>query len=709
MSKAGTRRAAAAGLLGAALALAGPPPLATAPTRPNLLLVTVDTLRPDRLGCYGSARIKTPAIDRLAAAGVVFDRAFAHTPLTLPSHASILLGTTPLTHGVHDNGYFKVPEGLPSLATTLKGRGYATGAFVGAFPLDARFGLDRGFDVYDDRYGSGTGLDFQFVERKAENVVAAALDWLDGRAGPWFVWVHVFDPHQPYEAPAPYAGLYKDDPYGAEVAYADASLAKLFAFLDRSSQAGSTVVVLTGDHGQSLGEHGETTHGYFAYNSTLRVPLVMAGPGLKPGRVQANVCHIDIFPTVCDLLGLAPPSFLQGRSLGPAARGKGLAELAARPIYFESLYAYYRRGWAPLRGYIEGPRKFIDLPKPEIYDLASDLGEARNLAGPEVARDKARLAALIKAGAGSGPGQAARPQLGASAREKLQSLGYVGGFQPPTKTVFGPEDDLKTLLPYNGKFEQAQDLYFRGQTGSSIALLRELVRERPDFDNPYLFLVTVYEKQGRLAEAEALLKGGAAANPRNYKLAIEHGIVLAELGRNDEAIAVLEKAAAMIDWDPELWNYTGVAYWNKGDLGRAVTAYERALALDPQYAAVLANLGTVRTAQAMRDKDAAALRQAMDLFNKALASDPRDVAALNGLGAAYRLLGDVDAAIASFERALAIEPGHKLALYNLGTARFDRGDKAGALAALTEYKKRYGPALPAREKADLEALMARCR
>jgi arylsulfatase A-like enzyme/Flp pilus assembly protein TadD len=684
------------------------PVRAAAASRPNLLLITVDTLRPDRLGCYGSRLVKTPAIDRLAAGGAVFDRAFAHTPLTLPSHTSILLGTTPLQHGVHDNGNFKVPDGLPTLATFLKERGYATGAFIGAFPLDARFGLDRGFDVYDESYGSGTGLDFQFVERKAEAVVGAALAWLDGRAGPWFVWVHVFDPHQPYEPPAPYAARYKDDPYGGEVAYVDASLAKLFAWLGDSRQAGSTVVVLTGDHGQSLGEHGETTHGYFAYNSTLWIPLLVAGPGVKPGRVEANVCHVDIFPTICDLLGLPKPSYLQGLSLLPAVRGRDLAALAARPIYFESLYAYYRRGWAPLRGFIEGPRKFIDLPIPEIYDLQADFNETKNLAGPDVSRDQARLAGLVKAG--SSGASAARPELGASSREKLQSLGYVGGFQPPpAKTDFRPADDLKTLLPYNQKFERAQDLYFRGQTEPSIALLRELVKERPDFDNPYLFLVTVYEKQGRLAEAEALLKAGVAANPRNYKLAIEHGIVLAEIGRSDQAVAILEKAAGMIDWDPELWNYMGVAYWNKGDLANAVTAYERALALDPKYAAVLANLGTAQTALAMRDKDPALLRKAMDLFKRALESDPRDASALNGLGAAYRLLGDVDAAISCFEQALAVQPGHKFALYNLGTASLDKGDKAKAAAALTQYKERYGKTLTPQEKAALDALLAQCR
>jgi arylsulfatase A-like enzyme/Flp pilus assembly protein TadD len=708
MSSSWTRRAAQIGLAVAALPLFSTLPLGAAATRPNLLLITVDTLRPDRLSCYGSPYVKTPVIDRLAGSGVVFSRAFAHTPLTLPSHANILLGTTPLQHGVHDNGNFKVPDNLPSLTTFLKDHGYATGAFIGAFPLDARFGLDRGFDVYDQSYGSGTGLDFQFAERRAGAVVAGALSWLDGRAGPWFLWIHVFDPHQPYDPPEPFASRFKADPYSGEVAYVDSALAKLSTYLDDSHQAGSTVVVITGDHGQSLGEHGETTHGYFAYNSTLWIPLVISGPGVKPGRVEGNVCHIDIFPTVCDLLDLPRPAYLQGLSLVPAIRGRDMASLASRPIYFESLYAYYRRGWAPLRGFIEGPKKFIDLPLPEVYDLKADFKEAKNLAGGQsLSQERARLSGLIKSG--SGPDRAARPQLGAASREKLQSLGYVGGFQPPAKDHFEASDDLKTLLPYNHKFEQAQELYFGGQAEQSIALLRELVRDRPDFDNPYLFLVTVYEKQGRLTDAEAVLKTGSASNPRNYKLAIEYGIVLAELGRNDEAIAVLNKAAGMIDWDPELWNYLGVAFWNKGDLGNAVTAYEQALALDPRYAVVLSNLGTALASQAMQNKDPAALRRAMDSFKRALQCDPRDAAAYNGLGAAYHLLGDVDAAISCYEQAVAIEPDHKLALFNLGTAYLDKGDKARALTCLTKYRERFYGSLPPREKASLDALIGKCR
>jgi arylsulfatase A-like enzyme/Flp pilus assembly protein TadD len=702
-----THRAQRIGLVLAVLDLASGLSLSAAGSRPNLLLITIDTLRPDRLGCYNSPYLKTPTIDRLAAAGVVFSRAFAHTPLTLPSHTNILLGTTPLQHGVHDNGNFRVPEDRPNLATYLKQNGYATGAFIGAFPLDARFGLNRGFDVYDEAYGSGTAMDFKFAERKAEAVVAGAVAWLDGRPGPWFVWIHCFDPHQPYEPPEPFLTQFKNDLYSGEVAYVDAALAKLFGYLESSHQAGSTVVVLTGDHGQSLGEHGETTHGYFAYNSTLWVPLIISGPAIKPGRVEANVCHIDIFPTVCELLGLARPAYLQGRSLLPAMRGKDLVALASRPIYFESLYAYYRRGWAPLRGFIEGPKKFVDSPISEVYDLKADFGESRNLAGKDLGRERAGLAGLIKSE--SGPGAAPRTLLDAGAREKLQSLGYVGGFQPPTKTNFGPEDDLKTLLPYNHKFEEAQDLYFHGQADRSIQLLRELLQERPDFDNPYLFLVTIYEKQQRPAEAEAVLKTGSEANPRNYKLAIEYGMVLAEVGKNDEAIGVLTKALSMIDWDPELWNYLGVAYWNKGDLDHATTAYEHALSLDPKYAVVLSNLGTVETELAMKNRDAAPARRAMDHFKRAIENDPQDAAAYNGLGAVYRMLGDLDAAVTCWAQAVGIDPVHRFALYNLGKAYLDEGDKAKASTYLTRFKERYYKTLTPKDKASLEALLEKCR
>jgi arylsulfatase A-like enzyme/Flp pilus assembly protein TadD len=690
-----------------ALLLALPAVASPAPARrPNVLLVTIDTLRPDRLSCYSQRYLQTPNIDRVAAGGVVFTRAFAHSPMTLPSHANILLGTTPLQHGVHDNGIFRVPENLPNLATYLKQSGYATGAVVGAFPLDSRFGLDRGFDLYDDYYGAGPFIENQFVERKADAVVDNALAWLRGTAEPWFLWVHLFDPHQPYEPPEPYATKFKDDPYSGESAYVDSALARLFGHLGDSGGADSTVVVITGDHGQALGEHGEATHGYFAYNSALWVPLIVAGPGVKPGRVDQNVCHVDIFPTVCDLVGLPKPPYLQGVSLVPAIRGK---EIPARAIYFESLDPYYRAGWAPLRGFIEARRKFIDQPIPELYDLGSDFNETKNLAGPDVEKDRAALAKLVKAGTAAGSAAAAKPKLDAEAQRKLQSLGYVGGYQPSAKESFGPQDDLKTLLPFIARFEEAEGTYYLGEAAKSIGLLRDLIRDRPDYAEPYTFLMTIYEKQELTAEAEAVLRKGAADNPRNYKLVLQHGGLLAELGRNDEAIGVLMKAAALIDWDPELWNYLGLAYMNKGDLDQAKTAYDRARSLDPKYAPVLCNLGTVHWTLARKNKDQAALEKALDYYKQALEADPNYAAAYNGLGAVYRLTGDRDAAIFCWGEAVRLDPTHKFALYNLGVAYLEKGDKANALTYLKRYKDRYYKVLSASEKSALDADIAKCR
>ncbi len=680
------------------------PGVAPAAERSNLLLITIDTLRPDRLSCYDSRFLKTPNIDSLAASGVVFSRAFSHVPLTLPAHTDILLGMTPLGHGVHDNGIFKVSDKLPTLAGYLKQNGYATGAFVGAFPLDSRFGLTQGFDVYDDNYGSGVALSFRYVERKAERVIQGALAWLKDQPSPWFLWIHVFDPHQPYEPPEPYKTQFKNDLYSGEVAYVDASLAKLFGYLRDSGQWDSTLTVLTADHGQSLGEHDEATHGYFAYNSTLWIPLIISGPGLKPVRVEQNVSHTDIFPTVCDLLGLDKPGYLQGVSLLPAMRGK---ELAERSIYFESLYPYYRRGWGPIRGYIRGAEKFIDSPIPELYDLKADFSENTNLAGKDLNRQRDELSKLIKSE--SVAGTKPNPRLDKETQRRLESLGYVGGYQPQIKEKFGPEDDLKTLRPFNRMFDRVLALYLRGQKEDSIKLLRQLIQERPDFDSAYLFLVTLYEEQNKMAEAEAVLRKGAESNPRSYKLAVEYGIVLAEAGRNDEAISVLNKASGLIDWDPELWNYLGVAYWNKGDLKQALAAYNKGLALDPEYAVVLNNLGSVTFVQAKKDKDPVALRQASEYFKRAIGADPDFSSAYNGLGGVYRTMGDLDAAIFCWGKAVELSPNHKFALYNLGTAYLDKGDKQKALTYLTRYKEHYYAVLPAQEKASLDADLAKCR
>jgi len=672
----------------------------------NLLLITIDTLRPDRLSCYSREHLRTPNIDSLAERGTLFLKAFAHTPTTLPSHTNILLGTTPLHHGVHDNHNFIVREEFLTLAEHLKANGYSTGAFVGAFPLDSRFGLTQGFDVYDDNYGSKNYQEFSYVERKAEKVVQKALEWLSVREQPWFLWVHCFDPHQQYEPPEPFKSEYKDAPYNGEVAYVDASLGKLLAYLEEKGLEGKTLVVFTGDHGESLGEHGESTHGYFAYNSTLWIPLIIASPEGKPRVVEQYACHVDIFPTVCDILGLEKPGHLQGISLVPAMKGK---KLPSRSIYFESLYPYYNRGWAPLRGLIMGRKKFMDSPIPELYDLERDFHERENLAESEgLDAFRSGLEKLVREEAYAGEGSARR-KLDREAVEKLKSLGYISSPRTSGKEDFGPEDDLKVLLPYQNRLQRAMGAYHKGRVDEGIAILEKIVQERKDFDQAYAYLATLYKVKRNYRRAVEILRQGYQNCPQSYKVITTFGIFLTEIREYEAAIGILQEGLKIMDYDPDIWNYLGVAYWRKGDLEEALEAFERSLELDHNYPIAFNNMGSVFLSKYLESKDGENLQKAIDLFQKAISLDPGYASAYNGLGAAYIQAGDVDRAVSSWEKAVEINPDLGFALYNLGLAYARRGDQAVALEYLERYRKKEGARLSPREKEKLEALIRKLK
>jgi arylsulfatase A-like enzyme len=344
----------------------------------NLLLITVDTLRSDRVGAFGGAAGVTPALDRLAAEGVRLTRTYSAAPLTLPAHASIMTAVSPPVHGVRANGLFRLATASPTLAAVLATAGYRTGAFVGAFVLDARFGLNRGFETYDDRYDESSAT-ADSAERRGEDVIKPAAAWILAGAGPWFAWVHLYDPHDPYRAPEPYAS--RHTPYDAEVAYSDAQVGKLISDLQTAGQLDRTVVMVAADHGESLGEHGEPTHGVFAYDVTQRVPwIVWAGSRIGRGASDALVRLIDLAPTALDLLGVDPPREFEGRSVVPAVAG---AESAPRVAYLEAMDANLTRNWAPLTAVVSGAYKLIDLPVLELYDVAKDPREMTNLVRSE--------------------------------------------------------------------------------------------------------------------------------------------------------------------------------------------------------------------------------------------------------------------------------------------------------------------------------------
>ncbi|HEY4575701.1 MAG TPA: sulfatase, partial [Thermoanaerobaculia bacterium] len=493
-----TAIAALAGLL---LAAAPPPAKAPAPSRPvsrDIVLITIDTLRADALGFAGNQRAQTPALDRLASQGRVFTNAHAHNVVTLPSHTNILTGLYPFQHGVRDNTGFKLGAKIPTLATVLHGAGYATGAFVGAFPLDSQFGLNHGFDVYDDRYPKGSNeTEFVLPERRGDEVVRLALAWWKAHAKkPRFLWVHLYDPHAAYEPPEPFASRFKDNPYLGEVAAADSFLAPLLGpFLDGREKP--ALVVVTADHGEALGDHGEQTHGLFTYEATLKVPLVVWGRGVAPGRDARSARHVDIFPTVLQAAGVAAPSGPPrhpGRSLlGPPDAGDS---------YFESLSAALNRGWAPLRGLLRGGTKFIALPLPEVYDLPRDPHEKDNRFEAERQTARNVFAALPRESAWPPKRENLTPEDAA----RLASLGYISG-AAAARESYGPEDDPKRLIGLDQKVHDVIDFYMRGKLDESVRLAREVVRERPTMSLGYSLLAQALLQANKNAEAlDVMLK-----------------------------------------------------------------------------------------------------------------------------------------------------------------------------------------------------------
>ena len=628
----------------------------------NVLLITVDTLRADVLSVYGG-RASTPRLDALAARGARFTFAHAHAVVTLPSHASLLTGTYPYEHGVRDNNGYRARAGQATLATRLKAMGFATGAFVGGFPLDQRFGLNAGFDVYDDRIGeAGSTVDFALPERRADAVVAPALQWIGAQQGKWLAWVHVFDPHAPYQAPEEFARRYPDDPYAAEVAWTDFALGPLFDRLATLPRA--TLVVVTADHGESLGDHGELTHGIFAYEATLRVPLIVAelGGAATPAppagvAIDAAVRHVDIVPTVLDALGATVDAGLAGASLAPlVAAGRG----DDRPSYFEAMTANLSRGWAPLRGVIAGRDKYIDLPIQELYELTGDPGENKNIAPAR----RERTEVLLNTLRGFNMAPPALPGEETSAvRDRLRALGYVGGSPAAPRDRYGDADDPKTLIDIDALLHRAGDLYQRGQPQQAAALFRQAIERRPDTADAYRYLAFVYWQSGRPADAVRTLEDALKHGVSHRDVRVKLGIYLAETGNAARAIALLEGLAGD---DIEALNALGIAYGQAGRTADAMRTFTHALEIDPSNGLAWQNIGTLQ----LRDGDRAAAETSL---RRALAIDDSLPGAYTTLGVVLSDSGRKPDAIEMWKRAVALSPGEFDALYNLAVTLADLG------------------------------------
>jgi len=676
-------------------------------TQINFLLITIDTLRPDRLSCYSEEHLQTPHIDSLARKGALFHKAFAHTPTTLPSHTNILLGTNPVYHGVHDNQNFIVREEFLTLAEHLKSNGYSTGAFVGAFPLDSRFGLTQGFDVYDDNYGSKNYQEFSYVERRAEVVVQKALNWLKDQSDPWFLWIHCFDPHDPYEPPEPFKTQYGESLYDGEVAYVDHELGRRFVqYINEHNLFDETLIIFTGDHGESLGQHGEMTHGYLTYNTTIWVPLIISYPGAKPGRADHYVGHIDIFPTVCDILQVKKPDAIQGVSLLPGMKGK---KLPRRAIYFESLYPYYSRGWAPMKGFIHDRRKFIESPIPEFYDLKEDFDEFSNLVKEnKLDGYRKQLAQIVEESSHPGSDKA-QQRIDRKSIQRLQSLGYISSPQISRKKNFGPEDDVKTLLPYHNKAVKAWKLYMEGKIHEGFDLVKEVLTERKDVDIAYTQLAQMYKEQGKLKEALEVLELALEHIPSNYGTILTYVSYLSLAGRYDNVLKILEeKQLPQMENDPEIWNYLGLAYSNKRDFEKAIDALEISLSIDDEYAVAYRSLGTAYLSRFLEARNKEDLEKSIRNFGMSVDLEPEYAAAYNSLGVAYKEYGQTEEAIRCWEKAFEFRSDVGYPLLNLGLAYMEKGNKIKALDYFTRYKNSFYLSLPPEERDKLDALIRRC-
>ncbi len=634
----------------------------------DVVLVTIDTLRYDAVGFDGNRRVETPLLDRLAAGGRVFTDAHAHNVVTLPSHTNILTGLYPYQHGVRDNSGFVLAKKVPTLATYLHRAGYATGAFVGAYPLDRGFGLDHDFDVYDDRYPRGSTPDeFVIAERRGDQVVAPALAWWNARRGHRrFLWVHLYDPHAAYDPPEPFASRFKDAPYLGEVSAVDSFLRPLLEPL-LAGRERPALVVVTADHGEALGDHGELTHGLFAYEATLHVPLVVWGPGVAPARDPRPARHVDLCPTILAAVGVAVPKTLPGRSLLAPAE-------TARPgptTYFESLSTSLNRGWAPLRGVIEQHMKLIALPLPELYDLAADPREEHN----RFADDRRRAQAM----AGELPAESAWPPpkgaTSAEAAARLRSLGYAVG-SAGAKAVYGADDDPKRLIGIDHQLQQVVDAYSRGRYEEAAALARAVVAARPDLAEGYEHLALALARLERPGEAIQVLQGAVARGTAPESLRLQLGLALSEAGRAREAVAVLEPlggngGAAALD-------ALGIALSDAGRHADAVAVLERAAENDPGDPKTYENLGVV---ELRRDRPAAARRD----LEKALALNDRLPISWNTLGVAlYRLEGAAPA-LDAWERSVALDPRQYDALFNIGLVAGQAGRRDQARRALTRF------------------------
>lgn len=636
------------------------------PPRMNVLLVTFDTTRADRLGIYGYADGLTEALDQFARQGVVFENAYAPAPLTLPSHTTMLTGLHPPEHGLHVNGSGRLGDAAPLLQEILKDHGYDTGAFLAAFVLNSKFGLNRGFDLYDDDLSdSELEGDHSFDRRRSGvRVVDSALDWLGKRTSkPFFCWVHLYDAHAPYDPrEATFADQFKKHPYDAGIAVEVQQFKRLWDFLEHQKRRDRTIVIVAGDHGEGLGEHHEVEHGSLLYNSTLRVPLIISAPGQSHSghRVAPAVSLIDIAPTVLDLLGITIPKVMRGKSLRSSVEGN---PFQGHTCYAETEAPFLDNRWCPMQAIITDRWKYIYSTKSELFDLQNDPGELVNLLDTAVEQRKEMHAMLEELQVSFVPLSPGNVHLSQKDRQILGSLGYIGGRTDGSTSAMNNETlpDVKEMLPFQIKLDGIRDLMGQGDLSQAEVLARELVADTvPRFPTAEVTLGDILRKQEKFQESEEVYQATLNRRPDCIMAHARLADLYASLGRWHDAskqyraVVKLEPEASQAHFD------LGQTLFRMGGYDEALMEYKEAIRSDPGFVSAHFEIAML-LAKSRR------FRESIYYFEQALKYEPSLVAAHMNLSGVLLQLKEYEKAREHAEKAVEIEPESFETHLNLGT------------------------------------------
>lgn len=641
----------------------------------NVLLITMDTTRANRLGCYGYQRAKTPNLDRLAAKGVEFLNVYCQVPLTTPSHCSILTGTYPLYHQVRNNGAYVLSAELTTLAEVLDDKGFATAAFVSSFTVDSRFGLDQGFEIYDDKFAEAQAFKAPNSERKAEKTFESFSRWLGrNQARPFFCWVHYYDPHLPYDPPAPYNVEFADSPYDGEIAYMDQVIGKTIEALREKGLLARTLVILAGDHGEAFGEKVEAGHGVFIYDGTMKVPLIFYAENHLPAGliIKSRVRLIDLMPSVLDMLNIQVNKDVQGTSLLPYISGKKKEDLSS---YIETYFPRENYGWSELVGLVDGDWKYIRAPREELYNLKADPEEIKNTVGAEnrVANEKkARLEdAIARYSSGIKPG---KKELTAEEKEKLRSLGYLSQSAGAPQ---GPLPDPKDMVEELRMNQQAEIHEFEGNYAEAARVYERILSLRPENPTNYVNLALTRAKMNEFDEALRVLEQGVARIPDSEVLLSRLAHTYMVMGRLEKAMDVWQ---AVLVANPRYFDALLASGWIldfTGKLEEAGVYFNRAQEVEPENR-------FLRKYSAENLAKRGMIKEAINVYELLKEDYPDDYEIFQNLGIAYGYAGDLSRSIENLKKAVALHPT-PVAYSNLAVA----SRKAGAIQEAIDYLKLY--------------------